>query len=75
MHCHSGIQFVTPGQRHTGEDKVILAQRSSVYEAAKAARPERRKNRSTRNWKPVETAWLNPSKASEELEKNIELAV
>ena len=73
-HCHSGIQFVTPEQRHTGEDKVILAQRSSVYEVAKAARPERWKNRSTRNWQPVETVWLNPSKASEELEKNIELA-
>ena len=73
-HCHSGIQFVTPEQRHTGEDKVILAQRSSVYEVAKAARPERWKNRSTRNWQPVETVWLNPSKASEELEKKIELA-
>lgn len=74
VHCHSGIQFVTPEQRHTGQNRVILAPRNQVYEAAKAARPERWKNRSTRNWKPVETVWLNPSKESEELEKKIELA-
>ena len=40
-HKHSGIGFATPAQRHSGEDKVILANRQKVYERAKAARPDR----------------------------------
>ena len=38
-HRHSGIQFVTPQQRHTGQDKVILTHRHQVYEQAKQNRP------------------------------------
>jgi len=34
-HRHSGIKFVTPAQRHYGEDRQILENRQSVYEAAK----------------------------------------
>lgn len=26
-HRHSGIRYVTPGQRHRGEDRTLLAQR------------------------------------------------
>ncbi len=37
MHRHSGIQFVTPSQRHHGQDKALLAKR----QAARLARPER----------------------------------
>lgn len=74
MHCHSGIQFVTPEQRHTRQDKAILNHRSAVYEAAKQAKPERWKNRSVRNWKPVEEVWLNPPKEHGIPPENIRLA-
>ncbi|PIP81320.1 MAG: hypothetical protein COW84_00565 [Gammaproteobacteria bacterium CG22_combo_CG10-13_8_21_14_all_40_8] len=35
-HCHSGIKFVTPTQRHNGEDVEILAKRKQVYQQAKS---------------------------------------
>jgi len=61
-HRHNGIQFITPAQRHSGQDQVILQNRKLVYEAAKLARPDRWKNRSTRNWDPIDAVWLNPTK-------------
>ena len=30
-HRHSGIRFVTPGERHRGEDTAVLQQRKAVY--------------------------------------------
>lgn len=62
-HQHSGIQYVTPAQRHAGMDPAILAQRKAVYERAKATYPERWNNRATRNWEPVRDVYLNPEKA------------
>lgn len=59
IHRHSALRFVTPGQRHRGEDIDILAQRQVLYEAAKVQRPERWSG-STRNWKPEEVVYLNP---------------
>src|SRR5690554_4894004 len=61
-HRHSGIKFVTPAQRHYGQELGILAQRRAVYEAAKRTMPQRWKGRDTRNWKPIEEVWLNPPK-------------
>ncbi len=58
-HRHSGINFVTPHQRHTGLDKDILENRRKVYEKAKAAHPERW-SREIRNWIPDDEVWLNP---------------
>ncbi|PHM39209.1 integrase [Xenorhabdus mauleonii] len=49
VYRHSGINYVTPGQRHRGEGKMILKQRDAVYRQAKLTRPERW-SRSTRNW-------------------------
>ena len=40
-HCHSQIKFVTPQQRHTGEDKLVLESRKEVYQNAKAKNPQR----------------------------------
>ncbi|MCU7898233.1 MAG: integrase core domain-containing protein, partial [Candidatus Thiodiazotropha sp. (ex Lucinoma aequizonata)] len=34
-HRHSGIQFVTPSQRHSGEEQSILVNREAVYDTAK----------------------------------------
>ena len=51
-HRHSAIRFVTPDQRHRGEDRTLLAGRHRVYELARAARSERWSGR-TRNWQPI----------------------
>ncbi|MCF6218241.1 MAG: integrase core domain-containing protein, partial [Gammaproteobacteria bacterium] len=58
-HRHSGIQFITPAQRHNGEELTILAKRKAIYEAAKQRNPERW-SRETRNWAAVSEVWLNP---------------
>jgi len=61
QHRHSGIRFVTPAQRHRGEDKEILAKRKNVYELAKQQHPERWSGR-TRNWNPIGEVTLNPER-------------
>jgi putative transposase len=58
-HRHSRIRFVTPAQRHCGNDKAILAARHTVYETAKVNRPERWSG-ATRNWQPINAVMLNP---------------
>jgi putative transposase len=60
-HRHSAIRYVTPGQRHRGEDIAILANRQRVYEDARRANPNRW-SQQTRNWAPIEEVWLNPMK-------------
>jgi putative transposase len=60
-HQHSGIRFVTPAARHSGEEYAILNHRKVVYEAAKQRNPQRWSGE-TRNWEPVGTVWLNPDK-------------
>jgi transposase InsO family protein len=60
-HRHSALKFVTPAQRHRGEDTVILQQRHALYEAAKVRRPERWSG-PTRNWEPEKIVYLNPGK-------------
>ncbi len=54
-------RFVTPMQRHTGEDKVILAKRHALNLAARAAHPERWSG-DTRNWEPGTLVSLNPER-------------
>ncbi len=61
-HRHSGIRFVTPADRHAGNDNQILNHRNAVYEAARQRHPERWTG-NTRNWEPIETVWLNPEKS------------
>lgn len=36
-HRHSAIRFVTPQERHAGQDGALLSKRADVYEAAKAS--------------------------------------
>ena len=64
-HRHSAINFVTPVQRHAGEDDQILIARKSVYEAAKARNPSRWSGDS-RNWDKPAEVWLNPEKKTDE---------
>lgn len=63
-HRHSGINYVTPSQRHDGQDKEILAKRKEVYEQAKEKHPERW-SRETRDWSCSEEEWLNPKQEKE----------
>lgn len=65
QHRHSAIQFVTPAQRHAGQDKALLAHRHEVYEKAKAQHPERWSGR-TRNWHSVPIVYLNPDKSHQD---------
>lgn len=58
-HRHSKIGFVTPQQRHSGQDVEILAKRKDVYEKAKQENPQRW-SRETRNWERINTVTLNP---------------
>jgi putative transposase len=69
-HRHSRINFVTPDQRHRGEDELILAKRQELYELKKSANPERWQG-ATRNWNPVGPVQLNPENVSktEEIKK------
>lgn len=64
VHLHSGVRFVTPDDRHAGKDASILAQRHTVYEAARTKNPERWA-KSTRNWTPVDEVYLNPDSGEE----------
>lgn len=67
-HRHSQIRFVTPGQRHRGEDEEILARRYQVYTRAKEKNPARWSGR-TRNWSPIESVALNPEKDETKLKQ------
>jgi putative transposase len=62
-HRHSAIRFVTPAQRHAGQDNELLRRRETVYEAAKARHPERWSGQ-TRDWEPVRVVHLNPAKSA-----------
>jgi putative transposase len=60
-HRRSGIRYVSPAQRHAGEDRDILARRHALYLSAREANP-RRWARHTRNWNPIAAVTLNPEK-------------
>lgn len=60
-HRHSAIKYVTPAQRHTGEEGRLLKRRHALYQAAKAMHPERWSG-GTRDWQPAGDVWLNPPK-------------
>jgi transposase InsO family protein len=62
-HRHSGIRYVSPAQRHAGQDRAILAARHELYTQMKAANP-RRWSRHTRNWTPIAAVTLNPERDS-----------
>jgi transposase InsO family protein len=61
-HRHSALKFVTPGQRHRGEDAALLEQRAELYAVAKGRNPERWSG-DTRNWTRPEEITLNPKKS------------
>ena len=60
-HRHSGIRYVTPAQRHAGQDGPVLVARHAVYQDARQRNPQRWSG-STRNWTPVGAVTLNPER-------------
>lgn len=60
-HRHSGIRYVTPAQRHAGEDMSILAARHDIYRKAREQNP-RRWSGTTRDWSPITVVTLNPER-------------
>ena len=60
-HRHSGIQYVSPTQRHEGEDHNILAARHALYIKAQEKNPARWSGK-TRNWTPIGAVTLNPER-------------
>ena len=58
VHQHSGISFVTPAERHQGQDKAILYKRKQLYELARQKNPNRWSNQ-TRKWDRVDEVYLN----------------
>jgi len=62
-HRHSGIRYVSPAQRHAGEDAAILAARHEVYLQARERNP-RRWSGTTRDWTPIGAVTLNPERDS-----------
>ena len=60
-HRHSGIRYVSPAQRHAGEDHAILAARHDLYLQARALKPTRWSGKA-RNWDPICAVTLNPER-------------
>ena len=57
-HHHSGIKFVTPEQRHRGDDIKILERRKKTYQEAKKRNPLRWAG-NVRNWEREDIVKLN----------------
>jgi putative transposase len=62
-HLHSSLKFVTPSERHRGEDVEILRIRDETYKQAQSRTPNRFAN-GTRNWIRQSEVILNPEKAA-----------
>lgn len=61
-HRHSGIRYVTPAERHAGQDITVLAARHELYQQARARHPNRWQGRKTRNWQRDNSVTLNPER-------------
>ena len=62
-HRHSGIRYVTPQQRHSGQDQAILDARHALYLKARERNPARWSG-ATRNWSLIGPVTLNPERDS-----------
>ena len=62
-HRHSGIRYVSPAQRHAGDDVSILAARHELYRQARERNPARWSG-NTRDWAHIAAVTLNPERDS-----------
>jgi putative transposase len=60
-HRHSAIGYVSPQQRHSGDDRAILAVRHALYVQAQQCNPARWSGR-TRDWSHIDRVTLNPER-------------
>jgi putative transposase len=60
-HHHSSIRYVTPAERHAGQDRPLLARGHALYQQARERNP-RRWSGQTRNWAPIAAVTLNPER-------------
>lgn len=60
-HRHNGIRYVTPAQRHAGEDRTLLQARHQTYLQARERNPVRWSG-CTRDWSPIDVVTLNPER-------------
>ncbi|MGR3318856.1 MAG: IS3-like element ISGur5 family transposase, partial [Candidatus Anammoxibacter sp.] len=60
-HKQCGIKYVTPEQRHCGQDATILNKRVDVYRKARSNNPSRW-SKNCRDWSFIEKVYLNPEK-------------
>lgn len=67
-HRHSGIKFVTPNQRHTGEAEAICEVRRRTYAKAYRLHPARW-SRHQRCWKQPEVVQINQPRPNQETER------
>lgn len=63
-HRHSALRYVTPNEKHSGQDGSILKKRHDVYLNARSKNPLRWSG-NTRNWSPVTEVILNPANTDE----------
>lgn len=68
-HYHSGLNFLTPNSRHSGQAEEIMNNRIEVYETARKLNPQRFK-KGIRNWKVIKKVALNPTDEIKENLKN-----
>lgn len=61
IHRHSALKYVTPAQRHKGEDHAVRDKRKVLYAQAQAANPQRW-SKATRDWSLRSTVYLNPER-------------
>jgi putative transposase len=71
-HKHSGLNFITPHQRHTDQADKIFTKRDEVYKAAREKHPHRW-SKTTRNWTLTDEVWLNPETSTRSNETEDEL--
>ena len=72
-HRHSGLNFITPDERHNGLGEGIMERRKAVYEKAKASHPDRW-SKNIRQMNLPEEVWLNPpSKSNKQAQKVVGL--
>ena len=65
-HRHSGLNWITPMARHTGEEHSLLQRREQTYRKAQRRNPQRW-SRDIRNCKPAPAVTLNPAKKGNEI--------
>lgn len=69
-HRHSGLKYVTPSQRHQGQDNALMEKRREVYGEARRKQPKRW-TQGLRNWQLPSAVFLNPEREVMAVDKRV----